>query len=319
MGRAGRSARIIGGAALAAAFVGALAAAHASPTAVPEPGAEDPIVVTGTPLSPDEIRRRAEEFVLGTGVASGHTAAARWGEPVCPRVLGLGADQARAVEAKMRTIAEAAGIRAAGERCQTNIAVIFAPDAGAVVREIDRRSARRLAEVPAGARKALLTGPAPVRWWYSTDTRSRHGMGGRGNPPVFAQGDGDSNSEGGGSMLSAGIPSIQHYDSSKISTQAHRVLTSATVIVDADDATGIPLDAIASYAAFVAFAEIRAGDFAPPGSILGLFAGPSGSRELTDQDRVFLRTLYRMPLDRGARHHRGTLVRELIGAHKGGG
>jgi hypothetical protein len=309
----------IGRAALAAGLGLVLGAGLAPPLSAPEADSDGPIVVTGTLLSPDEVRRRAVEFVRGTGVASGQTPAARWAEPVCPRVLGLGTEQARVVEAKMRAIARAAGIAAARAPCRANIAVSFAADAGEVVRTVDRRSPRRLAEVPAAARQALLEGPAPIRWWYVTDTRSRHGMRGRGNPAVFAQGDGDSHSEGGGSMLSAGVPSIQHYDSSKISTQAHRVLTSATVVVDAGGVKGMPLDAVASYAAFVAFAEIRALDFTPPGSILGLFQGPSASQELTEQDLAFLRALYRLQLDRGARHHRGTIVRELIDAQKTGG
>src|SRR5688572_7676570 len=128
-------------AALAAGLGITLAAAVAPPA--PAPPAEESIVVTGTPLTREEIRRRAVEFVRGSGVASGNTPAARWSDPVCPRVLGLTADQAYAVEARIRAIADATGIKAARAPCESNIAISFTPDAAAVVREVERRSPRR--------------------------------------------------------------------------------------------------------------------------------------------------------------------------------
>jgi hypothetical protein len=277
---------------------------------------QESIVVTGTKMSREEVQRRAAEFVRSTGVARGHQSVARWVEPVCPRVIGLAEAHAKVVESKLRAIAESAEIRVAKAPCKTNIAVIFTPDAGAVMRTIAAKSPRRFAEVPTAARDALVEGAAPVRWWYSSDTRSRHGMRGRNNPAPFAQGDGDSHSEGGGSMLPANIPGIQHYDSSMISTQAVRVLTSATVVVDVSRIDKLPLDAVAAYAAFVAFAEVRAGDEMPPGSILGLFGPGAGTREVTEWDLAFLRALYRLPLDREAPYHRGFLVRELVDSTK---
>lgn len=291
----------------------ALATAQAS---VPEPVPPGTIVVTGTKMSREEAHDRAVEFVRGTGVATGRQSVARWVDPVCPRVIGLADNHAKVVEAKLRAIAEDAQIKVARAPCKANIAVSFTPDAGAVMRTIAAKSPRRLAEVPTGARDALVEGAAPVRWWYSSDTRSRHGMRGRNNPAPFAQGDGDSHAQGGGSMLPAGIPGIQHYDSSMISTQAVRVLTSATVVVDVSRIEQLPLDAVAAYAAFVAFAEVRAGDELPTGSILGLFAASSATREMSEWDLAFLRALYRLPLDREAPYHRGFLVRELVNSTK---
>jgi hypothetical protein len=308
---AGRAKR----AALAAMLGGfVLATAEAS---VPEGDASESIVVTGTKMSREEAQRRAVEFVRSTGVANGHTSVARWVEPVCPRVLGLADKHAQVVEAKLRAIAEAAEINVARAPCKTNIAVSFTPDAGPVMRAIATKSPRRLAEVPSGARDSLVEGNAPVRWWYSTDTRSRHGMRGRGNPPPGTGGDPDAmGGSSSDSVISSGVPTIMHYDSSIISTQAIRVLTSATVVVDVSRIERLPLDAVAAYAAFVAFAEVRAADQTPPGSILGLFEADSAAREMSEWDLAFLRALYRLPLDRQAPYHRGFLVRELIAATK---
>lgn len=294
---------------------GVIVAASAPPPEA-EANTPAPIVVTGTRLTPEEARKRAIEFIRGTGVANGQIPAARWADPVCPRVIGLRPDQAWAVETKMRAVARAAGIKVAGERCETNITVSFTADADALVSDVARQSPGRLSEVPAGARTALLKGLAPIRWWYSTDTRSRHGARRQTAPAPWTGIDG---AEGGGSALPGSIPSIQQYNSSLLSTQVHRVLVSASVVVDADSASAMPLDALASYAAFVAFAEIRYPEFAPAGSILGLFNGDSAARELTEQDLAFLRALYRLPLDRAARYHRGFLVRDLVAARKTGG
>ena len=79
---------------------------------------------------------------------------------------------------------------------------------------------------------------------------------------------------------------------------------------------GQPLTAVADYAAFVAFAEIRPNDPSPAGSILAMFDA-GGRPEFTDWDRAFLAALYRIPLDRMGRRHRGLLVRELVQAAGG--
>ena len=91
------------------------------------------------------------------------------------------------------------------------------------------------------------------------------------------------------------------------------MLRSATVVVDVTRTDGLPLAAVASYAAMVAFAELRPGA-APPGSVLGLFAGAPVERDPTAWDLAFLRALYRLPLDRTARRQRGLLVSDLVTA-----
>jgi hypothetical protein len=249
------------------------------------------------------------------GVASGERPVARWVDPVCPAVHGIAEPYARIVENRMRAIAAQAGIAAARSGCRPNISVSFVGDAAALARDVARRTPTRLSEVPSGARQALLEGRAPVRWWYRTDTRSRHNVGDSTAPSPFVTSD---EAEGGGSPIPASIPSILHYDSSIASTQVNRVLVNATIVIDLNEATGQPLEAVAAYAAFVAFAEIRSADAAPPVSILGMFAPAAGVTRMTDWDMAFLRALYRLPLDRQARRHRGLLVREMVGFQTGG-
>ena len=72
-----------------------------------------------------------------------------------------------------------------------------------------------------------------------------------------------------------------------------------------------PEQGSAAYAAMVAFAEMNANE-PPPDSILGLFKPDSTETSLTDWDLAFLKSLYRMPLDRRSRIQRGHLVEALL-------
>lgn len=281
--------------------------------------ARDPIVVQGERLSPDVARAQASSFVRATGIAASETPAARWTNPVCPRVLGLTAEGARSAENVIRAIAVQVGAEVATEPCDSNIVVSFTANAAAVVREIDRRDPRRLSELNPTERRALVEGSAPIRWWHTTEMRDTSGNNGRSDTTATAQmtsavrGPGSS----AGSDLGAGVPTTMRYSNSIISTFATRNLLSATVVIDQDAVMGRRLASVAAYAALVALAEIRPLDNVPQGSILSLFSNANAPTQLTAQDLGFLRTLYRMPLDRQARYHRGTLVSGMISATSG--
>jgi hypothetical protein len=294
-------------------------AAWSSQPRPPVSAPDSPIVVTGAPLSREQARERAVSFVRGTGVAAGDRSVARWVDPVCMNVIGVSADHARIVRARIERIARAAGVPVAGGNCENNFAVIFTTDANSVVRDVERRAPRRLSEVTGDDRARLLDSAMPIRWWYSTQPRSRHGTRQSTNSPAWTAGmpttgPGGTNSapSGGGSVLPDNVPNLYHYNSSIISTQAVRAIVSASVVIDVNQMR-LPLEAVAAYVAMVGFAEIRENDFTSAGSILGMFAEePTAPRSMTDWDLAFLRVLYRLPLDRDARRHRGILVRDLL-------
>jgi hypothetical protein len=284
-----------------------LAAAQQAPARA-EPQ-NNPIIVQGERLPEAVARQRASQFVRATGVAEGTVAAARWTDLVCPQVLGLEAIGKRAAEAKMRRIAATAGMKVAPEGCKPNIVVSFTADGAALARDIHRLEPRRLGSLSPQAKDAMLTGSAPIRWMYSTEVRGRRGErlsegGGGQTAPATHDGSGAGSAMGGDSTM-------MQYESSIISTGVNRVLTSAIVIIDTDQAMGRRLDTLAAYAALVAFAEIRNSDATPDGSILSLFSSTAPPRELTLQDVAFLRALYQMPLDREAMRHRGQLVQGM--------
>jgi hypothetical protein len=263
--------------------------------------ASDTIDVIGR--KQDEVRREAQKFVRQLGIAE--RPVARWAEAICPRAIGVSGEIARRVVVKIREVAREADIRVAKEPCRTNIVISFANDGAALTRTIAAKAPGQLIDVAAEDRPALLEGDAPIRWWHATEMRTKNGLGTIGNEaPPFAQIDGP------GGVPMAGEVFFQ-YSSSTARTQMVRVLKAATVVIDVNRATGMPLDSVAMYAALVSLAEVQHDSETPPSSILSLFQ-PRGPRELTRLDIAFLRALYKLPLDRTALAHRRLLVSALL-------
>ncbi len=281
-----------------------LFAAIALLAAMPAAGADpDTIVVTGIPATHDEARKRALEFVRRTGVAELRPIA-RWIAPVCPHIVGLDDSVAAIVENRVREVAAAAGARVAPAGCDTNIAIVFTSNGGGLTRAMLRKSPTQLNELSPSARKRTAHGDDAIRWWYSTRIQSRDHASASTAPLPWAVG----HSEGGGPVINGAGPTLSHYGSSLVSTQAVRALTAATVVIDVEKANGTPLDAVASFAAMVAMAEMDS-DPPPPGnSILALFDGEDDRRALSREDQALLRAIYSLPPDREAHQHRRQLV-----------
>jgi hypothetical protein len=267
----------------------------------PSAPASDTITVTGR--KPEEIRREAQAFVRAVGVAS--EPVARWVEPVCPEVVGVSEEIGLRVRNRVREVAERAGVRLGKAGCKGNLVIVFARQGETVVKQVAARSPDMLKDVVPAHRAYLYDGNSPIRWWHVTQARTKDGTRDIGNDvPPFVKLDGP-----GGPQLGGNVHT--QYRSSIASTQMVRVLRAATVIVDVDDAEGKALDSVADFAALVGLAEIRPSDPPPAGSVLSLFAA-GGPKELTPLDETFLRTLYKLPLDRTALAHRGLLVRGLV-------
>ena len=270
---------------------------------------DQPIIVKATPLDPEQVRQRAIDFVKSTGVANGQKQVARWVVPVCIKVIGVSAAPAARIEDKMLRVAREANVPVARRGCEPNLAVTFAKDAGEVVRQIYAKKPRRFIETSPAEREQLLYGSTPVRWWYATEMADRDGVKAHDMTPVFMSAGGATD---GVFSLPLGLPTTQQYGSgSHVRTPTIRSLYGATVIVDATKAASAPIDSIAAYATMVAFAEMDAGS-PPPDSILGLFQPSNIEATLTDWDMAFLKSLYRMPLDRRSQIQRGHLVEALL-------
>lgn len=291
---------------------GVLGAAPALLAAVPaaaqdRTAADDDITVTGS--NPAEAAERARAFVRATGVANGQRPAARWKDPVCPKVAGVPAEKAAVIEERMRSFARQVGAPLASAPCRANAIVNFTADGADFARRAAKRAPRQMRDIPADRREAIMTGTAPVRWWYLTQVRGADGEGPTGDQqPMFMTVEGGA----AGTGLPGGEGGVQmRYKDGRISTQSIRTLAGASVVIDVGRLGTASIETLADFAALVALAEFQPGDPPPGDSLLSLFAADDAPLAATPSDVALLKQLYAIPLDREARAHRRLLARAL--------
>lgn len=288
-----------------------LIAAPAPARAQAAPTDDSEIIVQGRAETAEDRRAAASAFVRQLGVAEGQKPVARWIDPVCVKVSGLSAAHAAIVKKRLRAVALAAGAPVDVAPCRTNVLVSFVERGGDMVRRLMRRAGSRFREVALTEREQLRSDTIPARWWYNTEIRDKYGQRANTAPLAWA---GGAKAGSGSIMTEVAGGSLNHYGSSLVSTQAIRALTSATIVIDANLVQGASLDSVAAHAALVVFAEIDRDASPPTGSILGLYRPDATARNLSERDRLFLRELYAMPLDRRARQQRNRLIARLAGA-----
>lgn len=277
----------------------------------------DMIVVEGQRLTRERVHAKANDFVRKLGVVQGDRSVARWVDGICPKVMGLSPDHARIVTDRLRATIKAIGAPLGKADCDTNFLVAFVNDGKDMVAIINDKRPGRMAQVEGPERRTLLESDAAIRWWYAIRIGSGDGAMTSTTPSPVTGG----NSESGSSMLPDSVPMGGSFASSLIRTQAVRILSAATVIIDVNRAEGVSLNAAADYAAFVGLAEVRGKTAPAVPSVLNLFAPQDRASALTDWDRRFLIELYDLPLNRFGRSQRGHLVKALVdedGAESGG-
>ena len=278
-------------------FLLGLAAAQAAQVP-PSPAAEPDVVVKGRAEA--ERRREADIFVRRVAPVPTGGQMARWTRPVCPQVIGLPDALNTRVEARIRAAAASVGAPTGAEGCTGNAVVAFTPDATGTLKAIERVQPLLIRGVLPAERQMLRASKAPVLWWSLS----------------FVEGM-DGNQQMVESAL--GPPILRHYRNSLISTLTRASYLGSVVVVDAERSTGVRLDAVADYAAFVILSGARFG--APAGrtaSILDLFEAPGGPggaprpAGLTEADRAYLTGLYAMRPDRTARTQVRAITSEIV-------
>jgi hypothetical protein len=279
-----------------------------------------PITVTATPLIDAQITEQAGAYVRNVLPTPQYGQYARWAVPICIKVAGLDDAIAARVARRIEAAATAAAVKIAGPGCKPNLEIVFTPDAATTVGIIVRRKPSQIARLDDTARRTLLTGPLPVRWWHGLELRDRDGgpAAPGGSTALMTAG-----AEGGlplASTLPAG-PDAAMTDSrssSLIKSSVAIWVTSAVVVVDVTLATGKPLDAVADYVALAALAPMKLPPPAPAvPSILALFSNADSPVDrLSRWDRAWLAALYRIPMARSALRQRGDLAARMAAEMK---
>ena len=289
-----------------------LVAAVVCGVSAPAAAQSETIVVTGKAMSRDEAREASKLFVRGVAASPVSGQFARWRDAVCPRAMGLSADNAAIVTDKIRRIARDADVRVGRAKCQTNLLVIFTADGDRDIAEIKKRRQRQFVKLDPVERRLLNETGRPARCWYATGFEGADGHA-PGVPTALLTAQVE---VPGGVALSGGISGsedqqdISSYNSSLIGSRIRAKIEQAVIIIDANVASGRTLKSVAAYAAFVTLARIRMdGAALADASILRLFSGDAAPPDdLTARDAAFLSALYRAPANREARYQSGEIA-----------
>lgn len=255
---------------------------------------DDEIVVVGAREVPP---RTAKRFVRQIS-SSVDGQLARFAEPICPIVAGLGPDAARAIEARLRAVAADAGAKVGEPGCRPNIALMVAHDADDFVKALHKRFPGFFGSLSmVKLRKALREGP--VHAWSTIEVRDELGN---------AIGSDDD-----------GVKYVERFSASAITAGTRQVTVKSIVVIDDKAVVGKSVVQIADYVAMRTLAGAR-----PPrdggnvDSIITLFDEGSAftDPELTALDQGFLQGLYRSRDDVNSIKQSGEIARRIVNNSK---
>lgn len=264
------------------------------------PGNED-ILVVGRQEKQSIKHQRAAEYVRSISQTPVSGQYARWHDPICPRVTGLGISATTLVETRISQIATAAGIRTGTASCHPNLVVIFTVDGDLTLKRLEQQRFAYPRSVSPTERRAVRVARQPVRWWTDTDTEGADGE------PLTA-----SPNPGLGVLDLPANENTRYtstYSSSMIATKVRVVIPGAVAIVDVNAASGKKLASVADYLAFMVIGRARAVTGIATSTIARLFdASCADCTTLTGTDRAYLAGLYRTPANRPAHMTRAALI-----------
>lgn len=282
------------------ALAGALFAAAAGASAQETPPAEESdIVVTG-----QDVEAQVRDFVGALTQAPPRGQLSRFERSVCPAAIGLTPSQKQAVVARIRRVAEAAGLELGGPRCVPNVLLMVTPDKSAFLEALARKHDYYFGELTPRQIRRLVREPGPATAWQLQ------------GPPLDS--DGVELGQGG----EASLPGAEYYvnrtvkSPSRSTAAARPQFKAAAVVVDSRSLDGLTTLQLADYAAMRAFARTdpaRLPAGSPP-TILKVLEAPMGSEvplTLTAWDMGFLRALYASPDNLYAASQRSEIRRRM--------
>jgi hypothetical protein len=260
----------------------------------------DDIVVRGKRLTPETARQYVNEI---SRPVEGQLPMFR--NPVCPGVVGMSAEQADLVAARVRRVVKHVGVPVAEAGCGPNLWVIVVDDSQKFVAELARQKPEYFAEMNLHEKDRLLRDTATALAWSSVQTQNEDGN----SYAAFAPGRSALDSMNSGSLGSAGAAnapmpttsgggSVQRNSSASIiKSSTRQSILKSYVVLEAAEVRGKSPVQIADYATMRALAAAQ-----PPqqgatvDTILALFnQGPEIPLSATVPDLAYLKALYSAP------------------------
>lgn len=257
-----------------------LSTAKADPPPMPAPAETEssPVLPKGTAEAAHAaLERRVEIFTRALTRNPGAPddySAVRWNTPICLLVVGLSAENASTVSARVSQISTSAGAPLARAPCQPNFIIVATADPGQILDAWYARAKGLFGDAtPAQIREFLESSRSrPVRIWYNIDRGRKAGM-----------------------RNGHFVPSTTQADSSVFLGNAVFDFLSVFAIIDTHRTEHAALNQVADYVAMIGLTDVDLeADLGGAPSILRLFSptqdgGPSG---LSNWDTAFLKALY---------------------------
>ena len=270
-----------------------LAAVPAPPAA--NSAAEPPeIVVKGR----RDVGSQVDDFVKALNDVRSGDQISRFDWAVCPSAMGLSDRQNANAAARMRVVAEAAGIKVAPANCKSNVLLIVTDDKAKFVDWLEAKHPSYFDGVPDKVMRQLGRTDVPVAAWQVEGLLDADGV-------ALAK-DRDT-----------GQYTNERTDTpSRISTSTRPHFSAAIVVVDSKALAGLTVVQLADYAAMRAFARTdpsRASASGAP-TILNVIDAPMNSAvpiTLTEWDLAYLKALYASPGNRLAGQQRRDMQRTM--------
>jgi hypothetical protein len=281
----------------------ALGAPASAQERAPEAESSD-IVVKGM----RDQNRQVSKFVDALTAAPVGGQLSRFEEAACPAAIGLSPTQNKTVAARIRSVADAAGVPLGKPGCSPNVFVVVAQDKEAVIEALEKKYSN-----PLGDRVKAPKHSGPALAWHMEGRLDANGV------PVGVAAD-TADGPGGYYVVEMGD------GSSRIRPASRPHFLASVLAVEPDAVAGLTTTQLADYATMRLLARTdpsRLGKSAAP-TILTILDAPMGSEvpvTLTHWDFAFLKALYRSGEGRYANQQRsemrGLLRKELEKAQRG--
>lgn len=276
----------------------ALLSALAAPGFAQE--SDSPIVVTGKPELTEE---RARE-VVGRVARPVDGQLARFHDPVCPRVIGFDRPYEDRVAEWIKATAEEIGAKAGGENCPANLYVVIVDDGAGFVEQLHREHPETFAGLAPSEVEELAQPGSAARAWTVTWLTNSAGQVAAQPSPSGGGGTVKTGFAGSSVRFDGGANVLRVYESSTINPSVQQTAGAAWVVIETRATLGKSLRQIADYAAMRGLAMVRPEQLdGSVETILELFEADAAASppRLTEFDRAFLASLYRVPSRRWAR------------------
>lgn len=260
--------------------------------AAAQDSSDAPIVVTAQGSLEDQIGG----FVGALTKAPVNGQIARFETEICPAVLGVPDTFRAPVEARMRLVAGAAGLKVAKPGCSANVLVMVTQNKAQLLKTLRDKYPDFFSGKSPGEIRAILAQPGSAAAW---------------------QIDGMVNADGASMTMSDGaaINRTTRGDS-RITAAARPTFTAAAVVVEAAALAGLSTTQLADYAVMRTFARTNPDQLtgSAPDTILTIIDAPAGTElpiTMTQWDLGFLKGLYTSPRNLRAGAERSEIARAV--------